>query len=999
MTAHDNLDRFWAKTTHDKENLQNAFHPLICHMIDVACVTEAMWKGSLPDVTKRRLAKPFGLQDDLARAGKIIAWLAGLHDLGKCSPPFALRGMYKPETDQTRRLFDLYVETDLYCTSCSTAHEVPHGFVTSMTLPKTLEEEFGFPGKLAREYSELIGGHHGIFAASADIDRIKRKPTIEALGGQAWEDARRQLVNKLGDLLSIDLTDLRFDEKALDRATGMIFAGLVSVADWIGSDTNFFKSRIHDSTKPIEFSTDDYLGVASESADNALGKLGWDKWPRETEKRSFGELFDFIKDKRDLQQKAIDIAESITSPGVFIIEAPMGEGKTEAAMYLADTINANVGTRGIYFALPTMATSDQMFGRVAKFLGGRFKGSGQFVNLMLQHGHASLSDEFVDNVENFRNIQQNLKNLYSDEKDHDERTPDNANVAAAEWFTYKKRGLLAPFGVGTIDQILFAALQTKHVFVRLFGLAHKTVIIDEVHAYDAYMSTLLERLLEWLAALGSPVVILSATLPKHRRDALIRAYLKGLGQKFRTEMPVAQGNDVYPRISYAVNGTHYKAFDVRHLETSHENERTLNIEWKDEESFVEELKMKLKFGGCMAIICNTVARAQDIYDRLNDDEFFRGNASDGKPKLALLHARFRFIDRQKREKGTLLRFGKAGSTVSFTENGRKVDHGVVRPNVAVLISTQIIEQSLDLDFDIMISELAPVDLLLQRSGRLQRHDRESDKVSEESKRPITFRDDATGGKSPLLWILKPPLDADGALKLIADGKQQGLPDFGTTGLIYDRYILLRTCLKLRCLETISVPEQIETLIEAVYGQDHIASQVTDLEAGLLNSTREQYEFDLLNEKGQAQSRHINHPHYQGELADLMLFAREEESPELHPDSQAMTRLIEPTAQVACLWVKDEEIFVDENHKMRVDLNQRPGREIEKAIVLNSVSISSRAVVFSLFKEEVPVGWKKSPLLRRHRVLKFGQDRKCEMFGRVFELHPEKGLLISKKEEN
>src|SRR5207248_9773559 len=105
-----------------------------------------------------------------------------------------------------------------------------------------------------------------------------------------------------------------------------------------------------------------------------------------------------------------------------------------------------------------------------------------------------------------------------------------AGVVAAEWFTHRKRGLLAPFGVGTVDQVLLAVLQTRHVFVRLFGLAHKTVVVDEVHAYDAYMTTLLERLLEWLGALEAPVVLLSATLPRERRDRLARAYGNGLGR-------------------------------------------------------------------------------------------------------------------------------------------------------------------------------------------------------------------------------------------------------------------------------------------------------------------------------------------------------------------------------------------------------------------------------------------------------------------------------------
>ena len=113
---------------------------------------------------------------------------------------------------------------------------------------------------------------------------------------------------------------------------------------------------------------------------------------------------------------------------------------------------------------------------------------------------------------------------------------------AEEWFAKdKKQALLAPYGVGTIDQALLAVLQTKHVFVRLFGFAGKCVILDEVHAYDAYMTTLMERLLRWLATLRCPVVLLSATLPKEKRLALIRAYTG-------KELPEPEHKN-YPRIT------------------------------------------------------------------------------------------------------------------------------------------------------------------------------------------------------------------------------------------------------------------------------------------------------------------------------------------------------------------------------------------------------------------------------------------------------------------
>ncbi len=1004
MTTPVDIGKFWAKTSHDPKNHPNAFHPLICHLIDVACVALIMWNRVLPLVTKQRLAKPFGLdctsancghgeaeeKCPLHNAGRIIAFLAGLHDLGKCSPPFALRGKHKNDTDQTKRLYSLYVETDCDCDGFRKAFEVPHGYVTAMTLPPILVDECGFPPGFAQKISELIGGHHGIFATESDFQRIDDYGERRSIGNASWARSRRELFRALSDILDISFEAAAVDDGSLDRPTEMVFAGFVSVADWIGSnpENDLFTCAVDDSTAAPEIDLSAYLNRSTEIAERAIKVLGWDNWPKNTSVKEFDELFDFGEDKRDLQKKAINIAKTVTGPGIFIVEALMGEGKTETAMFLADHFNAVLGTRGIYFALPTQATSDQMFGRVSKFLRGRFEESGEFVNLMLQHGHASLSDEFSENVKEFRR----MHGVYADEKNGESgRT---GSIAAAEWFTYRKRGLLAPFGVGTIDQILFAALQTKHVFVRLFGLAHKTIIIDEVHAYDAYMSTLLGRLLEWLGALGSPVIILSATLPKHRRTELIRSYLKGRGQKFNAdEMPVASDDtDVYPRISYAFAGMPENEFRVTGLETAAQNIRKIQVEFRDEDTFIDDLKTKLAGGGCAAVICNTVRRAQMVYDLLKTDDFFAGEADDGAPKLDLLHSAFRLKDRQIREKRALLRFGKKNSSVPFTENGVKVNHKVKRPHTAVLVSTQIIEQSLDLDFDIMVSDLAPADLLLQRAGRLQRHRRDD--------RPKAFVNAETGDAVPSLWILRPPLDEKGDIKVITEGKFSGEPDFGSSGFIYDKHVLLRSWLALRHRNAINVPDEVEEIIEKIYGDISPADDVADHEQELLEITEKNYLKALEDERHKAKARYINHPYFGGELGDLMQTPREEDSPDLHPDSQAMTRLIEPTCQVACLWEKDGILYTDETFGRRINIGERAGRKsgLEKEVILNSIGVSNRSVVFALFEQEVPEGFRLSPLLRRHRHLVFNTDRKCEFAGRIFELHPEKGLLIYKKEE-
>ncbi|HEX8638588.1 MAG TPA: CRISPR-associated helicase Cas3', partial [Pyrinomonadaceae bacterium] len=956
--------RFWAKTTDDKNDPQreNAFHPLICHLIDVAVTAKSLWDKVLPETTKKRLVQPFDLESDLERAGNLIAFLIGTHDLGKCSPPFALRGQNDSEKNQTRRLLELYRNTDCFCENFSKASDAPHGFVTSVELPAILRDKLKFPEKLAKNIAEIVGGHHGVFPTSGKLIELDRDGE-KSLGGEAWRKARRELTAALAALLKVEGDFSNIPDTKLDNATAMIFAGLTTVADWIGSNADFFKCYVEDSTKDFSFDIDQYLKDSKQTAEKALKTLGWTNWVKESTEKSFDELFPKIKNKRHLQDVAIEIAKEIDSVGICVVESPMGEGKTEAAMFLADAFNARLGARGIYFALPTQATSNQMFGRFEDFLSERFKGNDLNVHLMLQHGHASISADFEKGIENFRNLQ----NLFDDAENSDRRGI--SSVVAAEWFTYKKRGLLAPFGVGTIDQILLAALQTKHVFVRLFGLAHKTIIIDEVHAYDAYMSTLLERLLEWLAALGSPVVLLSATLPKKKRDALVKAYLKGLGKAADADdLEVTGENETYPRISYATAAMPEKTFKVRHLETSAQNTKTLHLEWKDENNFVEELKDKLKSGGCAAIICNTVDKAQTLYTQLSTDEFFQGLASEDEPTLDLLHARFRFKDRDEREKRSLQRFGKPD------ENGESSQ----RPKTAVLISTQIIEQSLDLDFDLMISELAPADLLLQRAGRLHRHDRA---------RSDNF-------KTPTLWLLKPETDANGDLLVT----KKSLPDFGKSGAVYDKHILLRSWLKLRDCGEIKIPGDIENLIEDVYDTEKVFENLTDAENSLWRETLKIYLADCLLEENEAQTRYVKHPHFSGHLGRLLGEPKEEDAPEIHPAHQAQTRLVEPTVTVVCLWERDGKIYTDETFNEEISLDKKPYKALPKTLLFNSLSVSSKSVVFDLLREKVPQGWKESALLMRHRILKFGADRKCEMFGYVFNLDENLGLRITKKEE-
>ena len=1038
MTNQNNsLLKFWAKTSHDKDTYPNAYHPLICHLIDVAVVTKKMWKEVLPKATKDRINKKFGVED----AGNFIAFIAGLHDLGKCSPPFALRGIgienkvsqlkktlemeiesnsqFADKTYgklQTIYLLELYKNTPYWIKNekVSPVKCAPHGYVTAVELPEILQDvKFGFNKEFAEQISTLIGGHHGTFPGCEWKDI---KTDYSKVGNDDWKNARTDLVEKLSKLFKAEPISHTKYEK-LDNGTIMILAGLVSVADWIGSDTKFFKCAAEyfkdEVTQKIcvkddfDFDLNKYKKRAESQAIKALEDLGWISISEEHETegdqtRSFYDLFPELKkhEIRDLQAQAVAISKKLDKPGIVIIESPTGEGKTEAAMFLADAWNAMLKQHGYYFALPTQATSDQMFGRVLKFLSRRYENELVSAHLahgksldntdsarirenrkkikeVLEKGHQSLAEYFKEQRNGFD--ENEIKGIH-DENDHDyDCTP---NVVAAEWFTHRKRSLLVPFGIGTIDQALMAVLQTRHVFVRLFGLAHKTVIIDEVHAYDAYMSTLLERLLEWLAALGSPVILLSATLPKSTRENLISNYLKGLGK----EKPEFETGD-YPRISYSID----EQVKVKEIGTSKQNDRTLRIEkineilikqedntYQLDEIFVRDLKEKLtdKDGnkkGCVAIICNTVARSQEIYNALSKDEFFTDGEDSG---IDLLHARFRHLDKENKKDAALLRFGKKGETVRILKNGKEFNETVKRPVCAVLVSTQIIEQSLDLDFDLMISDLAPIDLLLQRAGRIKRHSRDE--------RPENFKGNAE------LWIIKPPLDENENLIADKKNKEIELPDFGVSGIIYDKHILLRTWMQIRKIEEIKVPSDVEDFIEAVYCKK---TECPDEEFQIFwQETKYEMKENRRRKNDKAKNNRIAETNEE-KLFELRSWELDEDDPEKHKVHQALTRDDElPSVSV---------IILTHEEQRQVDFDKKPEEKMTKFLLkrearITKIGLTNEIIDAERLKEN---SWKQSPQLRHYRYLPLDEKGEFKIGKYTISLNKDLGIIVDQEKKD
>ncbi|NLE46175.1 MAG: CRISPR-associated helicase Cas3', partial [Chloroflexi bacterium] len=694
-----------------------------------------------------------------------------------------------------------------------------------------------------------------------------------------------------------------------------------SVVDWVGSNQDFFPCAAACGT-PVATSTGDYWTAAQDQARKALERLGWLPAVTFADEAQFDAVFRGFTPNA-LQTAAIGLASKQVSPYLVIIEAPMGQGKTEAALYAADMAMCRGLAGGMYIAMPTQATGNAMFKRVLndylKHRGHRGK-----LNLQLVHGDALLAQlgkVKEGEVPEFR----------------PENIGDEGDVEAQSWFTAKKRPLLAPFGVGTIDQSLLSVFQTKHWFVRLFGLAGKVVVFDEVHAYDAYMSTILERLLQWLAEMDCTVILLSATLPEAKRRSLARAY------SGRDDA----NHQRYPRITLAKPCHYPDVHTDSHpmcAEIAMDAPRVIGVQFAtpDLPSIALTLSQQLDHGGAAAVICNTVDRAIEVYEYLRDNL----KATE----CLLFHARTLQMWRREREEEVLRRFGK----------GERHADGIYtnehRPRRAVLVATQVIEQSVDLDFDLMISEIAPIDLLLQRCGRLHRHPR---------KRPA-------GLETPQFIVLS---EADTA----------GPPpeSFGKSiEFVYDRYVLLRTWLALRQRDKFEMPAEIEAMVEAVYGEP--ASVNPDGWAEALERAEDQMQFKRAESEKAACRLLVSKPEdpldlieqFNDQLAD-------DEDPEVHRAVRAATREGDPSVTV---------VMMPRDTTLASELKVSGVQEL----LDRAVKLSHRGVFHAMLEEgDQPREWARNAHLRHARLLQLDDRNQVSVGGYVLTVDERLGVVIDK----
>jgi len=722
--------------------------------------------------------------------------------------------------------------------------------------------------------------------------------------GAAWVEARRELFDTYWQTLA-PAGEPACDEIALPFSAWL--AGLVSVSDWIGSNLDWFPLGERDPSLDSHFRKSRLL------ADTALDAIGWPGFRALDQGRSdTAALISHILGQSEAQPRPLQVCadtllERASGPTLLLVEAPMGEGKTELAFLAHLRLQAANGHRGLYVALPTQATGNAMFERALSFL--KAFSPDLRLDIQLVHGGAMVNERI-----------------------HRMRGVDNSaaeSIGSSAWFAQRKRPLLSPYGVGTVDQALFATLNVKHHFVRLWGLANRVVVLDEVHAYDTYTSGLIEALLRWLKAMNCSVVLMSATLPNARRAGFLRAW-----------GAVGEPNLEYPRLLMSrgadVIGEHVPCRPLEPISVASIGESL--------ELLRDAAVDGLAGGGCGVVIVNTVQRAQHLYRLMQE-------ALGSETELLLFHARYPADERSERERTVLRCFGCRTDSQ--------------RPTRALLIATQVVEQSLDVDFDFMLTDLAPVDLLLQRAGRLHRHIRQ---------RPEQH-------KVPRL--------------IVAGFQREREPELIETawGFVYDPYVLYRTW-AIAGQETLwCLPQDIDRLVQAVYGDENF---------------EEESRAEFVKKYDQALGKHLAEIGEQRKLAINVALDAEAEpqnaytnTPRANEEGEGeglpvVTRLGEKSLTVVPIHTGDYgwRLAPDDS---AFDPGTEIGDELARRIFRRQLRLSRKDLVLALIEQPNPSGFESHPLLRNLKPLLLG-DGKAE-FGKLrVRLDAELGVTYEAMEE-
>ncbi|MEM7180308.1 MAG: CRISPR-associated helicase Cas3' [Spirochaetota bacterium] len=811
--------KYWGKA--NRANTTGDYHLLPYHSLDVAAVGDVMLSEN-PKLL-HKFSQAIGIPAELFQP--LFVFFLAIHDLGKFAEAFqgqdGLQELYlqlnkKPRTKQYAIRHDSlgYMLWERYFLD-----EEGEGKISDNKLFLSESKSGRKLQKILEKLIEITTGHHGKPPFRNKTVNLKAHFSQENIEDSfAFLQDCYTLFSLDKVLCSHQSIDYKQVAKNIKRHSYWL-AGFTVLCDWIGSNNIVFTYEAQPMTlakywqecaKPLAMQAIQQAGVLPSTLSQASKAT---------------DLFSYLKKPTPLQQESIELPLK-QEPSLIILEDVTGAGKTEASLLLAKRLMQVNGYDGLFFGLPTMATANGMYTRVASFY-QKLYAEGQTPSLVLAHGAKDLSDAFQQTIiETPEKMQEEIS--------YDKGEEDSATANCLQWLTdTSKKSMLADIAVGTIDQSLLAILLSKFQSLRMYGLMQKVIILDEIHAYDEYMNVLIETLIECQARIGASIILLSATIPNKLKSQFVAAFQKGREQQAK---PLQ--SQQFPLIT--VCNTEIQEI---HVDTREEVKREVAVQFLHTIADAEKILAKAKKEKqCVCWIRNTVSDAIETYEKLQ--------SIYGEENVILFHARFAMGDRLAIEENVLKEFGKDSNET--TRAGK------------ILIATQVVEQSLDLDFDYMITDLAPIDLIIQRAGRLHRHTRDTkgNKIGTTDQR-----------QKPILHIISPAMGAEPTKTWYSSLFRGGSIVYPDHGKLYQtaKVLMQKGCIKM--------PEDARELIEFVYGS---GEPIPSALQAISQKNKEKFK----QTRAVAKNNHIKIKEGYSTLDDI-----------LWNDTNAPTRLGEETVQV------------------------------------------------------------------------------------------------------
>lgn len=835
----------WAKS--------EPYKPLLSHMVETGYVAGELLQHSIFKSDLYSLCQWLDATEQ--EVISFTEYICALHDIGKCHPSFQGLHMELLSKLDAVEIKKLQLDNDLFRMG-----QVPfrHEKYSNVIYRRIGKKNDRFEKGTVRWISSLIGLHHqGKFGEKKDWvtdDWIEAASQLEEYVYRIFAPPRIQL-----------------GERCDVSAAGAVVLGIMIMSDWIASGPLFAEK---------DASQEEIAARMKEFIHNAGLEIG-----RLPVCQTFSDLWPWIpKDgRRPLQQKIEKVFQKGRKPLAVIIEAPMGEGKTEAGVYAAIHLANLWHKSGFYLGLPTSATSNQMVMRMDELLAAH-----HIDKARLLHAMAWMMDDGAD----------------------DGAIHTGDEMYARAWTRPAKRGLLVPYAVGTVDQAMMAALDVRYGVLRLVGLSTKVLIIDEIHAYDAFMYDIIIKLLKWCKAMRIPVVMLSATLPAAKKEELMAVY--------GSAAPPA---DCYPVITLI--GEENACIPIENTFMKKRFMVRLEPLLNNPDAIAALAVEKVREGGCLCIIMNTVRTARQVFQALKRYDM----------AIYLFTARTTAEKRQEIEGLCMELFGKDKSH---------------RPQRAILVGTEVLEQSLDLDFDYMITAIAPIDLILQRMGREHRH--------EDTLRPAGLR-------QPEITVLVPDTDQD----------------YDVNAFVYPEILLELTQRELEAHQTIGVPEDLAVMVDNVYSNEEIPERYFDtwwdneLNKQLMRNQARQYELRSPNP-----------------AKFCLKYGNQDMSDEAVENARAAkTRFGEETVQIALI---DKELFLKLKQAHTVD------KATAKKALMKSLSVYATKIGDYLGKQTIyGKSYEGSGLLKFVWLFPMVENRCVFDDGSYLELDPILGFMINGEE--